>query len=691
MKKGIYRRLAWTGIKKNKQLYFPYLLSGTVMVMVFYILAFLTASSMVHNLRGGEAMTTLLACGEVLIGLFSVPFLFYTSSALMRKRKKEFGLYNILGMNKGNILVSLIWESLMTFGIVSSSGIFFGVLFSKIAELGLVNIMDEEISYRIYIEWKAIVTALVLYAGIYFLIFLNMTRQIHQNNPIELLHSEAVGERPPKSRWVLAAAGLVLTVGAYVWAVRIENPRDAMMELMVIAGVVVIGTFLLFMAGSVFLCGWLKKKKHYYYKTAHFVTVSALSYRMKRNGASLASICILATVILVALVGTAGFYTGVDDIIERHYPYDLGVIIEINEMKEGEEIQGYRTEMEMLLKEKNAKISETVETRAVGIDAPIEDGVLDLSVDIYQNAPKEGDKDEWNKYLEDYVCVRILSLEDYNRICHTEEELADDEVFLAGGKRSHEAKTMRNWDGREYTVKKVIEEAPRLSAFMLYGSYSDMMMDDMVLVVPDMNRLWGSFDALTWSTKNQILLFWEYDVRLEEDREQQLVIGDACEQWIQELSEEEEAPDCTYYTKAAKWAKMKSLAGGTLFLALTISMVFVFVATLIMYYKQISEGYEDQKQFSIMRKIGMTRKEIRRSINSQMLTVFCLPLVMAGLHLTFALPGIYQVLKVSVLDNRPLLIRVAVVSFFLFAIAYSFVYLLTTRTYFRIVNREVRE
>ena len=229
---------------------------------------------------------------------------------------------------------------------------------------------------------------------------------------------------------------------------------------------------------------------------------------------------------------------------------------------------------------------------------------------------------------------------------------------------------------------------PELSAFELYGSYSDLMMDYMVLVVPDMNRFWDSFDAAAWSTKNQVLCFWEYGVRLAEERERQLVIGDACEERIRELSEEENAPGYTWYTKAEKWARMKSLAGGVLFLALAISMVFVFVATLIMYYKQISEGYEDQRQFSIMRKIGMTRKEIRRSINSQMLTVFFLPLVVAGIHLTFALPGIYQVLKASVLDNRLLLYRVAAVSFILFAAAYALVYLITTRTYIKIVNRE---
>lgn len=691
MNRGLYVKLAWTGIRKNKQLYYPYLLSGAVMVMVFYILAFLTASDMVHSLRGGEAMTTLLLCGEILIGLFSLPFLFYTSSSLMRKRKKEFGLYNILGMNKGNLILVLLWETLMTYGIVIFSGILFGVVFSKIAELGLVNIMEEEVNYHIYIEWKGILTAIILYAGIYLLIFLNMVRQIHQNNPIELLHSESAGERPPKSRWALAAAGMVLLVAAYIWAVRIENPREALTQLLLIGGVVVIGTYFLFIAGSVFLCGWLKKKKHYYYQTAHFVTISSLSYRMKRNGASLASICILSTVILVALVASIGCYAGVDEIIGGHYPYDLGIIIETTGVQESSEGADYRSEVENIWREMKADVRGTVETYAVGLDVPFENDMLDLSIDLYQDAPEEGNVSAWNQYLEHFVCIRVLSLKDYNRLCNASEELSGQEVLIAGGKKANGAKSIRSWDGSEYTVKKAVKEEPKLSAFQLYGNYSDMLMESLTVVVPDMAEFWKDFDASAWSRKNEVLMFWEYDVNLAEDREGQLAIGDACSRWVQRLSETRGDQYINYYTKAEKWARLKSLAGGVMFLAFAISGVFVFVATLIMYYKQISEGYEDQKQFSIMRKIGMTKREIQRSINSQMLTVFGLPLFVAGIHLTFAFPGIYQMLKVSILDDKPLLIKVALISFLLFALAYGLVYFITTRTYFRIVNRPVNE
>lgn len=690
MNQRLYRKLAWTGIWKNRQLYVPYLISGSVMVMVFYILAFLASSDKVNQLRGGAAITTLLICGELLAGIFSIPFLFYTSSPLMKKRKKELGLYNILGMNKGNIMVSMFWETLMAYGMIMALGLFSGILFSKAAELGLVNIMEEEVDYHIYVEWKGVLTALVLYAMIYFLIFLNSIRQIHQNNPIELLRSGSAGERPPKSRWVLAAGGMGLTVCAYLWAVRIENPREAMMELMAAAGVIIVGTYLLFVSGSVFLCTQLKKRKHYYYQTAHFVTVASLAYRMKRNGASLASICILAAAILTALVGTAGFYAGVDGIIEQHYPYDLGIVLEVPRGEE-EKAAVYRKEAEEILAGMNAEVSEALGLYEAGMDAYFEEGCLDLSYDLYENAPENGDVKGWNQYIEDFVCVRILQLEDYNRICQAFEELDDGEVLIAGEIPQGEMRRIQNWDGRMYTVKKTVKERPKLSAFRLFNQYSDMMMKSVTLVVPDWNAFWDGFDAQTWNSRNEVLFFTEYNWNLDEEPDRQIGIGEVFYHWAEEVSEEWGDLQGSYYAKAEKWTKLKSLAGGVLFLAFVISGIFVFAATLVMYYKQISEGYEDQKQFTIMQKIGMTKKEIRRSINSQMLTVFALPLILAGIHLTFALPGIYQVLKASVMDDWMLLVRVAAVSFLLFAGAYTLVYFLTARTYYRIVNRPIND
>lgn len=290
MNRRLYAKIAWTGIQNNRQMYVPYLIAGTSMVMVFYIFSFLAASDFVFGLRGGPAMTTMLVLGKGMVGVFSVPFLFYTSSALMRKRKKEFGLYNILGMNKKNILESLFWETIITYGTAAAAGCTLGIVFSKMAELGLIHIMRENVNYRVYVDGRSILDTVLLYGGIYFLIFLNLMRQIRHNSPIELLRSASAGERPPKSRGLLAAAGMSVLTAAYILAASVKNDTQVYTRMFVATPMVIAGTYLLFIAGSVFLCRILQKNKSYYYKPAHFVTVSAMAYRMKRNGAGLASV-----------------------------------------------------------------------------------------------------------------------------------------------------------------------------------------------------------------------------------------------------------------------------------------------------------------------------------------------------------------------------------------------------------------
>ena len=691
----LYVRLAWTGIQKNKQLYLPYLVAGATMVMVFYIIDFLSVSDMVNHLHGGMAMTSILICGAWLIGVFSLPFLFYTNSALLKKRKREFGLYNILGMNKRNILMVLFLETFMTYGIVAVTGICMGILFSKIAELGLVNIMGQETDYHIYIEWRVVLVTVLLYAAVYFLIFLNAMRQLRNNNPIELLKSEAAGERPPKSRWLLVILGVMFTASGYVMAIQIGNAQEVVNLGTFCAVAVIGGTYFLFIAGSVSLCKLLQKNKKYYYKTAHFVTTSSLSYRMKRNGASLATICILSTMILVVLAGAVGLYAGTDSIIEKQYPYDLSLSVEEEkDWKSGDGGNVYgniqnmcKEEIEDILAQEGIKADIVLEGNFALLYAKYEKGVWDLGADLMGEAPAE-EGAEWNKYLQNFAMVRVMSLTDYNRITQTEEKLGDREVLIVGGKPANSAQSVRSYDGSDYIVVKTIEKMPGFFPHRLYKQYPEEMADSILLVVQDMNRFWENFDASLWSSKNQIDFFWEYDMNLTEDFDRQLAVGEVVKERLEKIKKTVGNQTLTYSVRVEKAADLKGLSGGLMFLAIVISAVFVFVATLIMYYKQISEGYEDQRQFSIMRKLGMTKREIKKSIHSQMLTVFCFPLAAAGVHLVFALPAIYQLMRDFILDNKPLLIKTTAVSYFLFAVVYSLVYLLTTKAYFDIVNRQ---
>ncbi|MDE5860149.1 MAG: ABC transporter permease, partial [Oscillospiraceae bacterium] len=314
MNNVLYPKLAAGGIKKNRQTYLPYILTCSGMIMMYYIVSFLSKSSLVANMKGGSIMQVMLMLGCWVMIFFSAIFLFYTNSFLIRRRKKEFGLYNILGMGKRNIARILVWETLIVFAISFIAGNGLGILFSKLAELVFVNIFDIEVSYEFRIEPKSVLDSAIIYAVIFVIILINALRQIRLSNPIELLRSENIGEKPPKSNWILALFGTILLAIAYYMAVTIENPLSAVFAFFFAVLMVIAATYLLFIAGSVVICRILQKNKKYYYKTNHFVSVSSMIYRMKRNGAGLASICILSTMVLVTLSSTICLYVGEEDI-----------------------------------------------------------------------------------------------------------------------------------------------------------------------------------------------------------------------------------------------------------------------------------------------------------------------------------------------------------------------------------------
>ena len=676
MSRFLYTKFAWTGIRKNKQLYYPYLIAGIMMVMVFYIFVFLAASDVVHGLPGGEAVTELFHIGSWLVGLFSVPFLFYTNSTLIRRRKRELGLYNILGMNKKNLFFILFWEALITYGICVSGGIFSGVVLSKTAELGIVNIMGRATDYHIYIEWKGVRDAVIIFAIIFFLILMNMLRQIHSNNPVELMRSESAGERPPKNHWLFAAISLCLIVAAYIVAVRLDTPKQAVQYCFAIAGMIIAGTFLLFICASVLLCKILKSKKKYYYKTAHFVTVSSMEYRMKRNGASLASICSLVTLILVTLTAAVGFYAGFENRIEDYYPYDIGIAVDIPvekaavELSAGSYTKDLRQGIEKVMQGKDAVGAEGLEIYSCNMLALLSKGQIILGEGLRNK--KDGSP----------VLLRILTKEAYEKICGISLELPGDKVLAASDDVSGQLAGIVLHNGTTIPVDKRFSQIPRLSVMREYNQKADEgKIRQIFLIVSNMSSLIRQKPDIDYYAKNNDLIYrFEYNIKMPEDKDRQSRVYEA-------IRKQAKNADC--YLRSERSERIHGLSGGLLFLMLVMIIIFAFVTTLIMYYKQISEGYEDQKRFLIMRKLGMTRKEIKKSINSQILTVFSLPLITAGFHLVFTSQIIYLLMQYAMIDDRALIFRVMSISFGAFAIVYSFVYFLTSRTYFRIVNRSV--
>ena len=328
MKLSLYPKLAWDSIRKNKRLYLPYLLTCAGMVMMYYIISFLTASPTLEDMRGGRNVQEIMIFGCWIVALFALIFLFYTNSFLMRRRDREFGLYNILGMGKRDLGLLLLWETVLLYAISMAAGLFFGIVLSKLAQLGLAWVVSGQISYDLSVAPAALLDALWIFALIFGAIFLKNLVKLWRRNTVSLLRSESVGEKPPRANLLLGLGGVVLLAGAYYIAVSIESPLAALGWFFVAVIMVIVATYMLFISGSVLLCRLLQKNKRFYYQKAHFVSVSSMAYRMKRNGAGLASICILSTMVLVMMMGAGSLYFGMESSLEARCPHQVSVSVD---------------------------------------------------------------------------------------------------------------------------------------------------------------------------------------------------------------------------------------------------------------------------------------------------------------------------------------------------------------------------
>lgn len=678
MKRGFYEKLAYTGIKKNKKLYTPYILTCIGMVMMTYNISYLTYSETIRSMRGGNEIQGFLGMGFGVMSVFSLIFLFYTNSFLLRRRKKEFGLYNILGMGKKNLAVVLMWESLFIAVISIVCGILSGVVFSKLAELCLIKMLQGTAEFGMTVKFSSIWQTALLFAGIFLLIFINTLRQIHLTNPIELLHSENAGEKPPKANWLLALAGAVILGGAYYLAVTIEDPVTALTWFFVAVVMVIIGTYLLFVAGSVALCKILQKNKKYYYKTNHFVSVSSMIYRMKRNGAGLASICILCTMVLVMVSSTVCLYSGTEDSLRTRYPRHINIQANVKDYSEiGPEtldkIRSVATEETAKLGAEPQNLLDYRVAAIAGYD--VADGVIDIGVNNLTE-------------LSDVWQIFIVPVEDYNRLMGKNVTLDEDEAIIYTTKMGqYDNSTIAIGNSDPLRIKEKVTD------FVDNGVDAMQIFPSMCIFVSDFNEKIEPIKAYKDNNGDPIIQYsWFYAFDLDLDDETQIELEKTLsnemlaiqKQVVSETGDEEFYIVCEGVS--AERAGFYGLYGGLFFLGVLLGIVFIFAAVLIIYYKQVSEGYEDQSRFDIMQKVGMTKKEIRKSINSQILTVFFLPLVTAGIHLAFAFPLIKKLLMLFSLTNTGILIGVTVACYLIFALFYVIVYRLTSGAYYSIVS-----
>ncbi len=667
----LYARLAAGGIRRNGKLYIPYILTCSLMVMIFYIVNFLSKNPLLDGMRGGEIMKEMMTIGIVIMVVFSAIFLFYTNSFLIKSRKREFGLYNILGMGKRSLARIMTWETVMVYLMSMVLGLGAGILFSKLAELIAVKIIRGEAQYQFSVSGTAVIACLIVFAVIFFLIHLNVLRQVFMAKPIELLHSENAGEKPPRANWFPAVLGALMLAAAYYMAVTIEEPMTAMFGFMAAVILVIAATYLLFMAGSVVICRVLQKNKKYYYRTNHFVSVSQMSFRMRKNGAGLASICILSTMVLVTLSTTICLYMGEGEILEQRYPRDI--VTSVYGLPESE-TASYRESVE-----------EIAEKHGVSPENVLAYSYADLSGAIIGNRFDMKNTD-MNEVSLDLRSVYVVPIADYNALYGTDISLSDGEaaVYFKGKGFDYDEIQLDDWGSYRITQ--------RLDRFTITGMDSATVTDTIYLFVKNYSDL----DSLN-SFQNSISevyggrisnkVFYYYCFDLDCDDSVRLEINKA-------LTDEFRAEDhpLTYEwlsteCRAFEYEEFFGLYGGLFFLGVIFGGVFILAAVLIMYYKQISEGFDDRARFEILRKVGMNDRDIRRAVDSQVLTVFFAPLIAAGIHMIFAFPMLTKLLGLFAMRDTGFLALVTLVCYAVFAVLYVVVYAVTSRSYYRIVSR----
>lgn len=674
MKFGFYSKLALDGIRKNKRMYIPYLLTCIGMVVMYYILLFLQTSEVISSIGGGDTLQSMLGYGVLVLAVFSCIFLFYTNSFLMRRRKKEFGLYNILGMGKGHIAILVFWENIFLFVTAIVFGLLGGVLLSKLAELGVLAMLHAQTTFRFTVSLSSIVQTCSVFAIIFALLLLNSLRQVYFSSTISLLKSETTGEKPPKANWLLSLLGVVILAWAYYIAVKLEDPVSALIWFFVAVLMVIVATYLIMISGSVLLCKILQRKKGYYYKARHFISVSSMAYRMKRNGAGLASICILATMVLVMVSSTFALYVGMEDSLNQRYPREINMSFLLEQPQDfsSDNVGKLRQDVTSLAAQHQTTMEHTADYRSASIGGLVQNGKVE--VDPEQTIQLSVDS------FSDVYQIFFVPFSDYNAMVGADKFLGPDEALLYTNRQKVHMDQISFNRGKTFTIKETLDEC------FTNGDMAMTIVPSMILVVQDVP---AAVKDLVDTKGDPLYSFhWDmfFDTDLHGEAENALFhdIQDTFRQ--QEKDGKAHFAATTFESRNLERTGFMGVYGGLFYLGILLSIVFLFATALIIYYKQISEGYEDQARFQIMQKVGLTKQEIRKSINSQLLTVFFLPLLGAGLHICFAFPIIEKLLMMFNMQNRTLFILTTAGSFLLVAVIYVVIYKITSNAYYRIVS-----
>lgn len=650
-------KLAAGNIKKNNKIYIPYIITSVAITSMFYMICSLAANSGISELHGGDMIQQTMRLGTYVVGIFSIIFLFYTNNFLMKRREKEFGLYNVLGMGKNHISTIVCFETIYIYGISIVLGIILGVLLDKIFYLIILKILNYDVVLGFYISTTAIFKTIILFALIYILISLNSIIKIKRSSAVELVKSENVGEKEPKTKKLIAIIGIITLGAGYYIAVSIENAIDSLIFFFVAVILVIIGTYLLFTAGSILILKLLRKNKNFYYKTKNFIGVSNMLYRMKLNAVGLSNICILSTMVLVMISSTSSLMIGSEDIIKNHFPNTIGITSE-------SKTDNWEQTTEKIIEKDKLKIEAKEKFHYLNFTVSNNNGIF---------KPVKNNNDMGQQ---DATVLTILTLDQYNNSYHKDKNLKKNEVIILEEEQKYKFPYI-NILNNNFTVKDIDKADSKEKTSEMVG------IDSYTVVVKNQNILKNIEKSnIDFYGKNasHITYYVGYNINADNDK---LLSNYNC---IKKALYNDNFHGILASQAEARKSFIGSY-GSIFFLAVFLGILFTLAMILIIYYKQISEGYEDKKGFEIMQNVGLRESDIKDSIKSQILIVFFLPLVTAGIHVAFAFNMIKRILLLFGLSNTGLYILCTVISFIVFSIMYAIIYTITAKIYYKIVKK----
>lgn len=673
MHKGIFSRLAKQNIRNNKSTYIPYIITCIFCIAMIYMMEFLRdCPTLDQAVRQADEVRMIVFTGEIVVEIFCIIFLIYSNSFLMKRRQKEIGLYNILGLERNHIGIVMFLETIITSIGSLAGGIAAGIIGSKLALLLLLKLLHIPSVLGFYISVKGIFTCLFMFGIIFLMIlFLNLVK-IHLSRPVELLRGNNTGEKEPVVKWLMALIGFICLGAGYYLAVTTESPIKAITIFLLAVILVMAGTYLLFTAGSIVILKFLRRRKSFYYRTGNFISISGMLYRMKQNAIGLASICILSTGVLLMIAMTVSIYFGMNDIMLNRYPYDVDMsVTSISE----EECQ---------------TAIEAFEKAIADNKVPVEKSVEEIYLDIV--CSKNGDQilikpANTIRNSDSVLVLSLLDQAEYERLTGISANLNDGEIFA--WYPSAVQKDSVTVDETEFTVKKWLDKNPLTCG-------EDAVSDNAVLVVTDED--FKKFDEMRTEmykgvssapAGEDLTLHLGLDITGSET--DKIDFGTPVMEVVKDLKKNGGLSENSWITSGIRQQEYESYYadnGSLLFIGIFLGSLFLMGTAMIIYYKQISEGYEDQKRFEIMQKVGLSRREVRSSVRRQILMVFFLPLLMAMLHITMAFPMIRRMLLLFGMTNTKLFIGCTAGTVLIFAVVYGLIYLMTARSYYHIVERK---